>query len=636
MHSTVIHSGIVALVGSPNCGKTTLFNWLTGLKYNTVNYPGSTVDYSIGSTHERYGPSVRLMDTPGIYSLFPKSPDEEVTINALFHHPQFSSAERVISVVDATQLSRHLLVTRQLIESGFQVILAITMVDLLREKGIELDVDLLSNRLKCPVILIDGRLGGGVIDLVDQVRSSLGETPTISGAIHRIANWNEDKIEKVLGETQLIEREVCQHKHSQQKLDSMSRTAQIDRLLLHPLFGLVFFVAIMAGIFTSIYWLAQPLMDAVDQGFSFVARSLMQLGPHSLWVDFLANGLVASFGSVLVFVPQIFILFFGIALLEDSGYLARSATLVDRPLRFLGLSGRSFVPLLSGYACAVPAMMAARTVSSRRERWLTLFIIPLMSCSARLPVYALLLTFIFFHQAAWKAGLTLAFIYVGSTLVGGVAALIASRVIRLQGKSLFCLELPVYRRPMLRSLVRQAYNRTLSYVRRAGPMIFLLSIIIWAGTTFPHYQLENETERLSQSYFGKIGQTIEPVFVPMGVDWRVGVGLMSAFAAREVFVSSLAVVFSVAGDDDQSMQASLLDKMSEAKMADGYPVFTLSSVVGLIVFFMIALQCLSTTSVAMRESGGWKFAIMQLVTFNLVAYVLAISVVQGLRAIGFS
>ena len=374
-------------------------------------------------------------------------------------------------------------------------------------------------------------------------------------------------------------------------------------------------------------------MDAVDGGFTWLAAKVLALGPENLVLKFISEGVITSLSSVMVFVPQIFILFVGIILLEDSGYLARSATLVDRPLAWLGLGGRSFVPILSGYACAVPAMMAARTINSRRERWLTLFILPLMSCSARLPVYALLLAFVFHGASAWKGGVALALIYFGSLIVGAIAALIAGRFLKIEDRSFFMMELPVYRRPRTTLVMRQAWTRTKSYVKRAGPPIFLFALIVWLGTRFPNFSETDPTKRLETSYAAEAGRVIEPVFRPMGGDWRTGVGLMSAFAAREVFVSSLAVVFQVA-EEGESMQSTLLNKMHDAKAPDGLPLFTIASVAGLVIFFMIALQCLSTVTIAVRESGSLKFALMQLVVFNLVAYVLAVGVVQGLRAFG--
>jgi ferrous iron transport protein B len=637
----IVPQVVVALVGSPNSGKTTLYNWLTGSRFKTVNYPGATVDYSIGRTHERYGESVQIMDTPGTYSLDPKSPDERVTNEAIFNHRVHGASTVVVAVADATHLARQLLVTRQLIEAGFPVVLAVTMSDLLTERRETLDTEALSQELGIPVVLINGRLGGGVDKLVEAVRRQIEAAPLRPRA-SKIERWSDDKVEATLAvNSAIVSRALLPsvaHPKMPRKLSTArERTRRIDRVLLHPVFGLVVFIALMTFLFSSIFWAAAPLMDAVDQGFSWVADTVRAWGPENLFVEFLSNGVITSMGAVMVFLPQIFILFLGIILLEDSGYLARSATLVDKPLSKLGMGGRSFVPILSGYACAVPAMMAARTINSKRERWLTLFILPLMSCSARLPVYALLLAFLFHGKPAWYAGLTLAAIYVLSLLSGGIAALVAGRFIKVEDRSFFMMELPVYRKPRASLVLRQAVTRTSSYLKRAGFPIFMFALIVWVATTFPNFREKDNSVRLASSYAAQVGHVIQPIFEPMGGDWRTGVGLMSAFAARETFVSSLAVVFQVASDDDASLQGSLLQKMQDAKAPDGYPLFTLASVIGLILFFMIALQCLSTVSIAARESsGGWKFALMQLAVFNVVAYVLSVGLVQGLRAIGIA
>lgn len=642
------YDGVVALVGTPNSGKTTLFNWLTGSRFKTVNYPGSTVDYSLGTSHERFGPSMTIMDTPGTYSLDPKSPDELVTAKAIYSHKEFGAARLIVSIADATQLSRHLLLTYQLKEAGFRVILAVTMSDLLAEGDERLNIERLSAELEMPVVLIDGRLGGGVSELVVIIQSELESENLRSDAreIEPQKLWDADRVEARLKKTAELQREVIVPIQKLPTQDTKSvavtpstarmRTKKLDKILLHPFFGLVCFAVLMTTLFSSIFWLAAPFMDWVDGGLSFVGESILAINPESLFFQFLSNGVMASVAAVMVFVPQIFILFLGIIFLEDSGYLARSATLIDKPLALIGLGGRSFVPLLSGYACAVPAMMATRTINSRRERWLTLFIIPLMSCSARLPVFALLLAFLFAGEPAWKPGLMLAGLYLGSLLFGAVAAMIAGRFLKVEDRSFFMLELPVYRTPKLTLVIRQAWLRTLSYIKRAGPPIFVFALLVWLGTTFPRYDIEDPTERMSASYAAQLGQVIEPVFEPMGGDWRTGIGLISAFAAREVFVSSLAVIFHISDEDEATMQDGLLKSMQEAKAPDGYPLFTVASVLGLVIFFMIALQCLSTVMVAAREAGGWKFALMQLVTFNLAGYVLAVFVVQGLRAIGIS
>ncbi len=333
--------------------------------------------------------------------------------------------------------------------------------------------------------------------------------------------------------------------------------------------------------------------------------------------------------------PQIFILFVGISLLEDSGYLARAAALVDRPLSWIGLNGKAFVPLLSGFACAVPAIMAARSVNNPKARWLTVFILPFMTCSARLPVYALLLSFLFFGSNSFWPGIALTALYLGAVVLGGVASAVLARFVKVPDRGFFLMELPLYRRPRMKSVLINSVNRTKAYVKRSGPVIFTFAVLIWVASTFPNFRAHGP-ERLRSSYAAMAGQYLEPVFQPMGADWRVGVGLLSAFAAREVFVSSLAVVMNVAdmGNDDASLQNSLIRNMQQAERPDGSRLFTAASVTALILFFMIALQCMSTVGVVVREMKSWKYALVQLVSMNIAAYAVAVTVFQVLKAMG--
>jgi ferrous iron transport protein B len=626
----------VVLVGAPNCGKTTLYNWLTNSKFKTVNYPGATVEYSLGGLAERYHELVKngnfqVADTPGTYSLFAKSADEEVTLNVLYKHPiNQSPAEKIILVVDGTQMARHLLLAKQLRDAGFSFVIAMTMSDILRANKIDLDISILENEFSTKVIMVDGLLGGGIPELIKAV----DQLPATDQA-RKLDQWSDSVLGAKLERAEALATQVTS-KSSKGRMSHISdRTLRIDRLLLHPVFGVLIFFIIMWTLFSAIYWGASPLMELVDTSFKLATDALKSRMPEGLLVEFLSDGVLASFGAILVFVPQIFILFLGIGFLESSGYLARAATLIDRPFSKVGMSGRSFVPILSGFACAVPAIMATRNIGSKRDRMITNFIIPLMSCSARLPVYALLLGFVFSDAPAWKAGFALASLYIGSIVVGAIAAGILNKILAKNEASFFMMELPMYHRPRLLVLLKQSLVRTQSYVKRAGPIIFVFAVLIWAGMTFPHYE-KTGTERLQNSVLGVAGQTIEPVFEPMGVDWRVGVGLMAAFAAREVFVSSLAVMFNTANDDESAQEQGLLATMREATNSKGQKIFTLSSVAGLLIFFIIALQCMSTVAVQARESGSIRFAVVQLVAFNIVAYVLAVVVVQGLRSIGIA
>jgi Fe2+ transport system protein B len=624
----------VGLVGAPNSGKTTLYNWLTGSRFKTVNYPGATVEYSLGKIAHHLGEDLLVMDTPGTYSLHPKSADEEVTLKALYENPDLGVVSAVVVVLDGTQLSRHLLLAKQVQETGFPMIAVITMSDLLSREGINIDLDYLKKNLNCPVVQFDGLLAGGLKEIVAEAKKVAPKSSP-----RRPVIWDFETTEAKLKECEVIAKEALTHKtqDTDKRLHKIVETTEkLDRVLLHPWFGLILFLGIMGLLFSSIFWAAAPFMDWIDGGFSALNSWVVELAPDTLWTDFLANGIVSSFGAVLVFVPQIFILFFGIGLLESSGYLARAATLIDRPFSAIGMSGRSFVPILSGYACAVPAIIATRNISSARDRWITSFVVPLMTCSARLPVYAIMLAFLFHGESSWKAGAALAALYLGSLFVGGIAAAVVNKFLPKRDTSFFMMELPIYRRPKFRVLLRQAFTRTMSYVKRAGPPIFVFAVLIWVGTTFPKYQEADAHAKLEQSYVGQAGKVIEPVVAPMGVDWRVGVGLISAFAAREVFVSSLAVVFNITDTDEESQQASLLTQMDTAVNSEGQKVFTTASVIGIMIFFLIALQCMSTVAVQLRESGSWKFAVGQLIAFNVVAYVLTVAVVQGLRAIGIA
>lgn len=639
MHDSEIEVAVegrsIALVGAPNSGKTTLYNWLTGSRFKTVNYPGATVEFSLGHLAAHLGEShLQVMDTPGTYSLHPKSADEWVTLKSLYENPKVKNIDGIIIVIDGTQISRHLQMVMQLKETGFPMVVVITMADLLRREGLEIDIEYLKNTLGCPVIQFDGLLAGGLKEIVSEIKKlKVTKKPS------RPVPWSFEVQERKLKECDQIARKALHHKtdSAQERLNKIvATTEKLDRVLLHPIFGFFFFILIMGSLFACVFWVAAPFMDMIDGWFTSANEFVASLAPGALWTDFLANGIIASFGAFMVFIPQIFILFIGIGLLESTGYLARAATLIDRPFSALGMSGRSFVPLLSGFACAVPAIIATRNIPSTKDRMITSFVIPLMSCSARLPVYALFIAFLFHGDSAFKAGLALALLYLGSIVTGTFAAGVVSRFIPRTEPSFFMMELPIYRRPKIRVLLRQSWTRTVSYIKKAGPLIFTFAVVIWVGTTFPNYKAENATQKLEQSYAGQLGKVIEPVMSPMGLDWRVGVGLISAFAAREVFVSSLAVTFNISDTNEDTQQQALLAQMKSAVNSSGQKIFTVSSVIGLMVFFLIALQCMSTVGVQIRESGSVKFAVTQLVAFNLFAYVLVVLLVQGLRFIGIS
>ncbi len=677
---TISTSPLVSLVGPPNSGKTTLFNYLSGKNYKTVNYPGATVEYSVSRLLERFGLNANVVDTPGIISLLPGSPDEAVSINSLYSHPKLGTPDVIVVTVDSSQLSRHLLLVKQLLSCRFNVVIALTMLDILKRKDLSIDSQKLSGLLNCPVIEVDPRTGNGVNKLISEVETSISNySQAEKDRITRLDGEGSFKsLLQLYREIEIIEKDVLIRLNGTESAVNLKRankqlkllvnpkakveckqidrtTLKIDRILLHRIWGIFFFFLIMAVTFTSIFWLAQPLMDIVDSAFGFLSGAAFDILGNNWYGDLIANGIISGTGSVLVFVPQILILFLILGLLEDSGYLARGAMLIDKPLSRIGLNGKSFVPMLSGFACAIPAMMATRTIPNKRERFLTIFILPLMSCSARLPVYALLIAFLFPGDKSWMGGIMLACIYIfsvaSSVIVAGIINKFKNTLIKTEDNSSFILELPAYRKPKFRVIAINTYHNAKHYLRKAGPIILGFSIILWFLTYFPNTnpQVDSsglskdqviQTEsaaRLSSSYAADLGKFIQPVMTPLGMDWRVGVSLIAAFAAREVFVSSLALIFKVTDENSDNFQNSMIKAMRQAEIdGSGQKLFTTSTIIGLVVFFIFALQCLSTVAVSRKETGGWRIPILQIIIFTSTAYILTFITVNGLRALGFS
>lgn len=625
------------IIGSPNSGKTTLYNWLTNSKYKTVNYPGSTVEYSVGFLSKklrRPDTEILVLDTPGTYSLVPKSPDEVVAINALKNTLKEKEFAGILFVIDGTQIRKSSSLLQQLSLLKVPVSVVVTMSDLLQREKITLNFKQLEQDFGFKFYQFDGAEGRGL----EKIAEVMSQAQPVSEGQKLV--WPESLltqndfqkasiVRKLLGDVYSSDRQSLDA--AKVKLQRIKKwTLRIDSLLMNPYLGVISFTLIMAAFFGSIFWLATPAMDFIDGLFgSAIEWILVQEWISEAVRDFFANGIVASFAAVLVFAPQIFILFLGIGFFEGSGYLARAATIVDKPLAMIGLSGRSFVPLLSGFACSVPAMMAARNISSKKERWITTFIIPLMTCSARLPVYALLVSFLMRGYSPFMAGLVFALLYVGALFFGAIIAALLHKLWPQKEVSRFAMELPLYRWPKLKIVFIQSYMKTKSYIFRAGPIIFALAALIWFSSNYPKVPGQDGV-KLEQSYLGQVGQTMNPVFEPMGVDWKVGVGLVSAFAAREVFVSSLALVMNIDSEDEEVQAEGLLQVFATAKKSDGSPLFTLGSVIGLLLFFMVSLQCISTIGVSIRETGSWKFGLIQVIVFNLLGYILAVGAYQVL------
>jgi ferrous iron transport protein B len=671
----VLKVPLLTLVGPPNSGKTTLFNTLSGKNYKTANYPGSTVEYYTSRLLSNYNLNAELIDSPGIVSLLPESIDEKIAVDSLYSHPDLGTPDLIISTVDACQLSRHLLLPKQMLSSGFNVIVVVTMSDILAKKGLKVSEEKLSNALNCDVVTINGRTKQGLDKLIDCINSNIqrieksGKRDIIPhSSIHNRENLIDsfNDIEKIVSDVyepiktkekvklNSANKELVvldQHKNNGFAPDSL--TLKIDRILLHRFWGIAIFLLVMGITFTSIFWIAQPLMDLVDELFSTLNTLVVDNFNPGWFTSLVSDGMISGAGSVLIFVPQIIILFLILGLLEDSGYLARGAMLIDKPLSKIGLNGRSFVPMLSGFACAIPAIIAARTIPNRKERLFTIFIIPLMTCSARLPVFALLIAYLLPKEQLWMGGIILGGIYllsmISSVIVAAVVNKFSKRLFAANDPSTFILELPTYRLPKLSSVINLAYNSSKQYLLKAGPIILGFSVILWFLTYFPNINPEINTsgltieqqqnseraERLQDSYAAELGKFIEPIMTPIGMDWRVGVSLISAFAAREVFVSSLALTFKVTSEDED--QNTLLTSLRSAKIeSTGEKLFTTATSIGLIVFFMFALQCLSTVAVSKKETGGWKIPVLQVIIFTSLAYIMTFITVNGLRAIGIN
>jgi len=696
----------IALVGNPNSGKSSLFNALTGMHQKVGNFPGVTVDKKTGQL-ELAGQPTTLIDLPGTYSFYPKREDEWVAYKVLMGVDTDVKTDLILLVADASNLKRNLLFCSQIIDLKIPVVLALTMNDLAAKKGIKIDIAGLQEDLGIPVVAIDARKNKGLLELktaltniIQTTRSKNQESfidnkklapaaidsfkklyPTHSdyAALHYLMHHEafpldhemQTQIEQIeidndFNHTKTQAQEILQrYSHIQEIMKSRvvepdptakkKRSEKLDNIFLHRIGGYAILLSVLFVLFQSVFWMAKFPMDGIEWIFTHLTTYLNSILPDVWWEDLLVNGLVAGIGGIVVFVPQIMILFGLITLLEDTGYMARISFLSDKLMRKVGLNGKSVMPMISGFACAVPAIMSARNIENKKERLLTIMVTPFMSCSARLPVYTILISLVI-DQKIYFGFLSLqGLVMMGLYLMGIVMALLASMVlkwfIKIKEKSYFILELPVYRAPRWKNIGTTMIQKAGIFVRDAGKVIIVISLLLWFLSSYgpsepmqkvnEHYaqqksilkntgdasnltttkQIEKEyrTQKLENSYAGILGKKLEPVIAPMGFDWKIGIALVTSFAAREVFVGTMATLYSV----EESDNSSLREKLKAAVRPDGTPVYSLAAALSLMIFYVLAMQCMSTLAVVKRETQSWKWPTIQFFMMTGLAYMMS-------------
>ena len=625
----------IILVGNPNTGKSTIFNLLTGLNQKIGNFPGVTVDKKIGSlkiNNDKYN----LVDLPGTYSLNPASEDEKITRDYI---ATTSKDDLIIVVADATNLKRNLLLFSQIVDEGKQVILALNMMDLLHKNKQEINIKKLEESIGCPIIPINARLGKGVTQLKQ----------AITNYKHNYTPFIKENNNNTIDDTMLRFKKIetilnnCTNTNGEDK--SYNTTKKIDNILTHKVYGYLIFLSLLFIIFQAIFsWSSYP-MDLIESGFIWLSEFVANSLPTGVVNDLIVNGIIAGLGGIVIFVPQIAILFAFITILEDTGYMARVSFLMDRILRQFGLNGKSIIPLLSSTACAVPAIMSARTISNPKERLITIMVAPLMSCSARIPVYTILIALIVPEDSTLGIFNMQGLLVLGLYLLGFVTALLSALVmkwlIKAKQQSAFTLEMPIYRPPRWKNVGIEIVSKVKVFLVDAGKIIITISIILWMlssygpGDSFEKIEAkytdnteqlsENDvqakiaSEKLEASYAGIIGKTIEPVIEPLGFDWKIGISLVTSFAAREVFVGTMATLYSV-GDEDNTK--SIREKMLAAKNPKtGEKLYTTATTLSLLIFYVFAMQCMATLAIVYRETKSIKWPIIQLIYMGALAYI---------------
>ena len=609
---------LFALVGNPNTGKTTLFNGLTGLRQKVANYPGVTVEKKEGEGRDRYGHSFRVIDLPGAYSLKANSPDEQVTRDVLLgQRADTPRPDCVICVVDASNPERHLFLATQVLELGLPLIIVLNKIDEAAAHGIAVAAGKLEERLGVPVVPMQADERVGMEQL--QVAMSREEWP--------VSKWEDiDEGEGAVKQRYRKINELLEGAVARSQTERLTPTDRWDQVLVHPVWGWVVLLSILAGLFYTIFSVSGYPMDWIDGAFGWLGQQVKSSMAEGDLRGLITEGIIGGVGGVAIFLPQILMLFFFIGLMENTGYLARVSFMMDRLMSGVGLSGKAFIPVLSSYACAIPGIMATRTMESARDRLITILVAPITSCSARLPVYLMLIALMLPHGTSTQKALVMWGLYVLSILGVYFFAWIFNRTLKKTESMLTVLELPTYQRPSWREIGLQIYDRGKIFIRNAGTVILGLSIVLWALTTYPKAESENEGEALAYSAAGRMGKAIEPLIEPLGYDWKMGVGLVASFAAREVFVSTMSIIY--IGEDVTEEGDTVRDKMTAEKRKDGRPAYNIRTCLSLLVFYVFAMQCLSTVAVTRRETNSWGWAIFQVVYLTGFAYLAAFATYQ--------
>ncbi len=721
----------IVLAGNPNAGKTTLFNALTGLRQKVANYPGVTVERKEGSWSLRNQPNAaRLIDLPGLYSLDAASIDERIARDVITGQiAGLPAPDVIVAVVDATNLERNLYLVAQLLEYGRPLVVALTMVDLAKRRDFEIDVEHLSRALGVQVVPVNASHHLGIEELADAAaKAAMVEGPgagwVLTEAAEReiaaLVGNNGTRVDRHTAVYDLFGQELPESQPRQDAVKSardrlaksdtewwkqpmlaryawideaasgaivrkdreqrLSLTEKIDKLFTNKFLGPLILLVVMFVVFQTIFSWATLPMDLIDKGFGLLGDAVRQQLAPGLLTDLLVDGIIAGVGGVLVFLPQILLLFFFIAILEDTGYMARAAFLMDRLMRGVGLHGKAFMPLLSSFACAIPGIMATRTIENPKDRLATIMIAPFMSCSARLPVYTLMIAAFFSGQKAFGFLPVAPLLIMGMYLLGIVVAIcvawILKRTILKAPTPPLIMEMPPYRMPNFLTIMQTMLSRAGLFIRRAGTVILAISILLWVLVAFPRAQVTTppsteateatsamtqavretgteskgptapgtvtdpaevdvQGEQLRTSFAGRAGHFIEPVISPLGFDWKMGVALIASFAAREVLVSTLSIIYNTGADADER-SGSLIRAVREAKRPDGTPAWTPLVALSMMVFFVLACQCMSTVAIVRRETNSWRWPLFMVAYMTVLAYVASFITFQGGRLLGFS